>query len=75
VFDGATTNERVYASVVRALIGAAVDGFNGTAFAYGQTSSGKTFAMNGSDADPGIIPRAVRDIFHTARQVTRPSID
>jgi centromeric protein E len=72
VFGGATTNERVYTSVVRALIGAAVDGFNGTAFAYGQTSSGKTFTMNGSDADPGIIPRAVRDIFDTARQVLHP---
>ncbi|KAL6654793.1 hypothetical protein ACP70R_008258 [Stipagrostis hirtigluma subsp. patula] len=68
VFDGAATNERVYDEVVRALIRAAVDGFNGTAFAYGQTSSGKTFTMNGSDADPGIIPRAVHDVFHTARQ-------
>ncbi|RYR06107.1 hypothetical protein Ahy_B06g085905 isoform B [Arachis hypogaea] len=35
----------------------------GTAFAYGQTSSGKTFTMNGSENDPGIIPRAVKDIF------------
>ncbi|KAK3119004.1 hypothetical protein QOZ80_9BG0712230 [Eleusine coracana subsp. coracana] len=68
VFDGATTNEQVYASVVRALIHSAVDGFNGTAFAYGQTSSGKTFTMNGCDSDPGIIPRAIRDIFDTARQ-------
>ncbi|GJN04662.1 hypothetical protein PR202_ga22227 [Eleusine coracana subsp. coracana] len=68
VFDGATTNEQVYASVVRALIHYAVDGFNGTAFAYGQTSSGKTFTMNGCDSDPGIIPRAVRDVFDTSRQ-------
>ncbi|CAO2144387.1 unnamed protein product [Urochloa humidicola] len=65
VFDGAVTNERVYGTVVRDLIGAVVDGFNATAFAYGQTSSGKTFTMNGSDADPGIIPRAVRDVFET----------
>ncbi|KAJ1275789.1 hypothetical protein BS78_05G163200 [Paspalum vaginatum] len=68
VFDGAATNERVYGALVRDLIGAVVDGFNGTAFAYGQTSSGKTFTMNGCDADPGIIPRAVRDVFDTARQ-------
>ncbi|TVU24716.1 hypothetical protein EJB05_27169, partial [Eragrostis curvula] len=68
VFDGATTNEQVYAALVKALIHSAVDGFNGTAFAYGQTSSGKTFTMNGSDTDPGIIPRAVRDVFNTARQ-------
>ncbi|CAD6256805.1 unnamed protein product [Miscanthus lutarioriparius] len=68
VFDGAATNERIYGALVRELIGAVVGGFNGTAFAYGQTSSGKTFTMNGSDADPGIIPRAVRDVFDTVRQ-------
>jgi len=38
---------------------------SGTAFAYGQTSSGKTFTMNGSETDAGVIPRAVRDIFAT----------
>ncbi|KAL5988290.1 hypothetical protein ACLOJK_036053 [Asimina triloba] len=37
--------------------------FSGTAFAYGQTSSGKTFTMNGSESDPGIIHLAIRDIF------------
>lgn len=35
----------------------------GTAFAYGQTSSGKTFTMNGSETDPGVIPQAVKDVF------------
>lgn len=69
VFDGEASNERIYGAVVRELIGAVVGGFNGTAFAYGQTSSGKTFTMNGSDADPGIIPLAVRDVFDTVRQV------
>lgn len=63
------TNARIYGLLVRSLIRAAVDGFNGTAFAYGQTSSGKTFTMNGSGADPGIIPLAVRDIFDTAAEV------
>lgn len=43
--------------------------FSGTAFAYGQTSSGKTFTMNGSQLDPGIIPLAVRDIFDTTHKV------
>uniref|UniRef100_A0A804NNK2 Kinesin-like protein n=1 Tax=Zea mays TaxID=4577 RepID=A0A804NNK2_MAIZE len=68
VFDDATNNEQIYGTVVQELIGAVVGGFNGTAFAYDQTSSGKTFTMNGSDADPGIIPRAVRDVFDTVLQ-------
>lgn len=68
VFDDTATNGRIYGLLVRSLIRAAVDGFNGTAFAYGQTSSGKTFTMNGSSADPGIIPLAIRDIFDTAAE-------
>ncbi|KAJ4848784.1 hypothetical protein Tsubulata_025768 [Turnera subulata] len=63
VFDENCSNSRVYELLTKDIIHAVVDGFNGTAFAYGQTSSGKTFTMNGSQADPGIIHRAVKDIF------------
>jgi kinesin family protein 5 len=44
-----------------------LSGFNGTIFAYGQTSSGKTHTMEGVIGDPvkqGIIPRIVNDIFN-----------
>uniref|UniRef100_A0A7N8WZC7 Kinesin-like protein n=1 Tax=Mastacembelus armatus TaxID=205130 RepID=A0A7N8WZC7_9TELE len=44
-----------------------LEGYNGTIFAYGQTSSGKTHTMEGKlhDADMmGIIPRIVQDIFN-----------
>ncbi|KAG1341781.1 kinesin-like protein KIN-7L [Cocos nucifera] len=70
VFDQSSTNDTVYDLLIKSVIDAAVNGFNGTAFAYGQTSSGKTFTMNGSEDDPGIIPRAVRDIFHTTQMTT-----
>ncbi|XP_022236576.1 kinesin heavy chain-like [Limulus polyphemus] len=42
-------------------------GYNGTIFAYGQTSSGKTHTMEGildSAVLQGIIPRIVNDIFN-----------
>lgn len=42
----------------------------GTAFAYGQTSSGKTFTMNGTENDPGIIHRAVKDVFQNIHMVS-----
>ncbi|PPD70119.1 hypothetical protein GOBAR_DD32992 [Gossypium barbadense] len=42
----------------------------GTAFAYGQTSSGKTFTMNGSLNDPGIIHRAVNDVFQKIQMIS-----
>ncbi|XP_034201768.1 kinesin-like protein KIN-7N isoform X2 [Prunus dulcis] len=70
VFDEGCTNSRVYELLTKDIIHAAVEGFNGTAFAYGQTSSGKTFTMNGSEKDPGIIHRAVRDVFDRIQMIS-----
>ncbi|OMO70846.1 hypothetical protein COLO4_28466 [Corchorus olitorius] len=70
VFDDSCSNEKVYQLLTKDLIHAVVDGFNGTAFAYGQTSSGKTFTMNGSSNDPGIIHRAVTDIFNKIQMIS-----
>ena len=42
------------------VIDAAMEGFNSTIFAYGQTASGKTHTMMGpddSEDDPGLIPQ------------------
>ncbi|ONI33365.1 hypothetical protein PRUPE_1G419600 [Prunus persica] len=70
VFDEGCKNSRVYELLTKDIIHAAVEGFNGTAFAYGQTSSGKTFTMNGSEKDPGIIHRAVRDVFDRIQMIS-----
>ncbi|KAF2934072.1 hypothetical protein DAI22_04g135000 [Oryza sativa Japonica Group] len=40
-----------------------MEGINGTVFAYGVTSSGKTHTMHGEQKSPGIIPLAVKDVF------------
>lgn len=40
-----------------------LQGINGTIFAYGVTSSGKTHTMTGTASDPGILPSVVRDLF------------
>ncbi|GMF34815.1 unnamed protein product [Phytophthora lilii] len=44
-----------------------MDGYNATIFAYGQTSSGKTYTMEGANIDhpelQGIIPRTATEIF------------
>mmetsp|Transcript_1637 Transcript_1637/g.173 ORF Transcript_1637/g.173 Transcript_1637/m.173 type:complete len:82 (+) Transcript_1637:230-475(+) len=49
-----------------------MEGFNGTVFAYGQTSSGKTFTMTGASIDDmefrGIIPRMVSTCFETIEE-------
>ncbi|ORZ41738.1 P-loop containing nucleoside triphosphate hydrolase protein [Catenaria anguillulae PL171] len=56
-------NEALYVQSMQQLVYSTMEGFNGTAFAYGQTASGKTFTMMGNDAQPGVIPRAVNDVF------------
>jgi hypothetical protein len=54
--------EDLYAKIYP-LTKAVSEGFNATIFAYGQTGSGKTYSMSGTDAKPGIIPRAIVDVF------------
>lgn len=39
------------------------EGFNGTIFLYGLTSSGKTYTMIGSSSDEGVALRAFRNLF------------
>ena len=39
-------------------------------FAYGQTGSGKTHTMLGSRDHPGMIPRAMRQIFDSSQKLT-----
>ncbi|KAI6238970.1 Kinesin-like protein KIFC3 [Aphelenchoides fujianensis] len=49
---------------VSPLIQSCLDGKNVSIFAYGQTSSGKTHTMIGSENDPGISRRAAQEIFY-----------
>ena len=54
---------QVYRATTEGIISKVMGGFNGTVFAYGQTSSGKTHTMMGAPHEPGIVPLAVRAIF------------
>jgi len=61
------TQERVYNEAARTIVKDVLMGYNGTIFAYGQTSSGKTHTMEGVLGRPemqGIIPRIISDIFN-----------
>eukprot|EP00931_Biecheleriopsis_adriatica_P080223 TRINITY_DN5357_c0_g1_i1.p1 TRINITY_DN5357_c0_g1~~TRINITY_DN5357_c0_g1_i1.p1 ORF type:complete len:1397 (+),score=386.71 TRINITY_DN5357_c0_g1_i1:437-4192(+) len=62
VFDERNSQEDVFADC-RGLIGSAVDGYNVTVFAYGQTGAGKTHTMYGSESMPGLVPRAANELF------------
>ncbi|NP_001116747.1 kinesin heavy chain isoform X1 [Danio rerio] len=61
-----TTQEQVYDTCAKQIVKDVLDGYNGTIFAYGQTSSGKTHTMEGQLHNAqlmGIIPRIAQDIF------------
>lgn len=67
-FDGLHTgssNADIYATLARPLVHSVLHGYHGVIFAYGQTASGKTFTLSGDEAglEPGVIPRAVQDLF------------
>eukprot|EP00750_Incisomonas_marina_P020783 INCI4086.5.p1 GENE.INCI4086.5~~INCI4086.5.p1 ORF type:complete len:1393 (+),score=313.52 INCI4086.5:228-4406(+) len=67
VFRPGMSNEQVYAEV-EPLVMSAMDGYNVCIFAYGQTGAGKTYTMDGSAADPGVNPRALKTLFAIKEQ-------
>ncbi|KAI8907808.1 P-loop containing nucleoside triphosphate hydrolase protein [Gorgonomyces haynaldii] len=70
-FDSTFTgsdNRTLYQNVVQQAVHDAMQGIDATVFAYGQTASGKTYSMMGTEQQPGIIPQAVDDVFQYIKQ-------
>ena len=67
VFNHKTTQIEIFEKSVKGIVQGVMEGFNGTVFAYGQTSSGKTHTMTGPDImdqeSRGVIPRMVSYVF------------
>ncbi|KAI8823403.1 P-loop containing nucleoside triphosphate hydrolase protein [Fimicolochytrium jonesii] len=61
-------NKDLYEASAKSVVRSAMEGYNGTVFAYGQTASGKTYSMMGLDEQPGVIPQAVDEIFAYIRE-------
>ncbi|TKY58711.1 Kinesin protein KCA1 [Spatholobus suberectus] len=53
-------------SDVQPLVQSALDGYNVSIFAYGQTHSGKTHTMEGSSYDRGLYARCFEELFDLA---------
>ncbi|KAK5881182.1 hypothetical protein CesoFtcFv8_022013 [Champsocephalus esox] len=63
VFHGEqTTQQEVFLSV-KPILPHILTGQNASVFAYGPTGAGKTHTMMGTLNQPGVIPRAVREVF------------
>jgi centromeric protein E len=69
-FGEETNTRQVYDGVAKGIVDSVVNGLNGTLFVYGQTSSGKTYTMQGSGSieqgsvsGGGFVHMAAQDIF------------
>lgn len=59
-----TSQQQVFVSSVKPILPHILNGQNASVFAYGPTGAGKTYTMLGSQEQPGIIPRAVKEVFN-----------
>lgn len=64
-YDYKASQDLIFRQTALPILESVMEGYNGTIFAYGQTGTGKTFTMEGtdSDEDKGIIPRSIDWIF------------
>uniref|UniRef100_A0A2K6VME2 Kinesin motor domain-containing protein n=1 Tax=Onchocerca volvulus TaxID=6282 RepID=A0A2K6VME2_ONCVO len=63
VYREVDQTQNVYDNSAKDVVESAMAGYNGTLFAYGQTASGKTYTMFGTDNTEGIVQMALDTIF------------
>ena len=64
--------EQIFNETAKPILESVMQGYNGTIFSYGQTGTGKTYTMEGTDkeGDKGIIPRSIEWIFSNIKNYT-----
>ncbi|XP_005042165.2 PREDICTED: kinesin-like protein KIF20A [Ficedula albicollis] len=67
VFGPETTQSEFFEDSTKDIVRAYVNGVNGLVFTYGVTNAGKTFTIQGTSKDLGILPRSLDVIFNHIR--------
>ncbi|XP_074429724.1 kinesin-like protein KIF20A isoform X2 [Larus michahellis] len=67
VFGPETTQSEFFEGSMKDIVRAYVNGVNGLVFTYGVTNAGKTFTIQGTSKDFGILPRSLDVIFNHIR--------
>merc|ERR1719150_3330362 len=70
VFGADSSQEEVYVATTKHLVDNVLNGFNATVFAYGATGGGKTYTMVGQPDNPGIMVRALNQLFRAMEEST-----
>ena len=69
MYGPASSQEDVFRDT-EPLMTSVLDGFNVCIFAYGQSGSGKTFTMEGTEEKQGLVPRAMARVFEAIGERT-----
>ena len=69
VYSIENDTQLIYKEMCKDVVSSALEGYNGSIFMYGQTTSGKTYTMLGSPNNPGILPCVLRDIFLKIKKI------
>ncbi|ESO09033.1 hypothetical protein HELRODRAFT_132965, partial [Helobdella robusta] len=64
VYDKEQKTKVIFDELISPIMQDIMSGINGTIFAYGQTSSGKTYTMMGDETSPGIISMCIKSIYN-----------
>ncbi|XP_068022799.1 kinesin-like protein KIF20A [Melanerpes formicivorus] len=67
VFGPETTQREFFEGSMKDIVRAYINGVNGLVFAYGVTNAGKTFTIQGTSKDFGILPRSLHVVFNHIR--------
>ena len=67
--NGTISQEEVYSICAQPIVLSVLEGYNGSVIAYGQTGTGKTHTIEGTEAEggKGIVPRCCEEIFSFIR--------
>ena len=68
VYGPEATTTQLYQRSIKSLVDRAMEGYHSAILAYGQTSTGKTFTMTGTQDEPGLIPLAITDCFRYVKK-------
>ncbi|NXY45343.1 KI20A protein, partial [Ceuthmochares aereus] len=64
VFGPEATQSEFFEGSMKEIVRAHINGLNGLVFTYGVTNAGKTFTIQGTSKDFGILPRSLDVIFN-----------
>eukprot|EP00742_Colponemidia_sp_Colp-10_P006070 GILJ01006495.1.p1 GENE.GILJ01006495.1~~GILJ01006495.1.p1 ORF type:complete len:1156 (-),score=289.92 GILJ01006495.1:2484-5783(-) len=69
VFTKDTAQDTVFQDSTMPLVDGLFSGQNGLLFAYGITNAGKTYTIKGSEENPGVLPRALAQMFNKIKSL------